>query len=137
MFTSIIYVLYLYVWEYHLCLVNICLQDIDVLHLQIQDINVLCMFGSIICLVFVCLGISCMSYFYVWGYQIQDIMISNHTCTSICMFGSIIYVLYLIHPNIQIQDIDDTPNICLTWMYHLCFVFVCLSTPNMSNTKHK
>jgi hypothetical protein len=93
MFGSIIYVLYLYVWEYHLCLVFVCL--------GVSFMSCICMFGSIIyvlylhvweyhlclvfvclgyhcCLVFVCLGVSFMSCIYMFG-------VSFMSC--ICMFG--------------------------------------------------
>jgi hypothetical protein len=99
---SIIYVLYFYVWEYHLYFVFVCL--------GVSFMSCICMFGCIIyilylyswvyhlclvfvcleyhvCLVFVCLGVSFVLYLYVWEY---------HLC---------------LHPNIQIQDINDTPNI--------------------------
>jgi hypothetical protein len=49
MFGNIIYVLYLYVWEYHLCLVSVCL--------GISFMSCNCMFGSIIYVL----------YLYVWS----------------------------------------------------------------------
>ena len=62
-----------------------------------------------LCLVFVCLG------HMILIYVIND---------TICMFGSIIYVLYL-----------------YVWEYHLCLVFLCLQdindTPKHTNTRHK
>ena len=77
MFGSIICVLYLYAWEYHLCLVFICLEY----HL---------------CLVFVCLGVSFMSCICMFGVSFMPLsMIYFADCCG-CSDDVVLFSLHLL-----------------------------------------
>ena len=148
MFGSIIYVLYLYVWSIinvhpfvclqdindtpkhkntrHLCLVFVCL-GVSFKCTCITNTRHKCL-GVYLCLVFVCLGVSFMS--------------------CICMFGSIIYVLYLytsLYDSIiyvlylyVYSHLSNTRHMILTNTRHLCtWEYNHIYTPKHTNTRHK